>query len=69
MQLRRTPASARQAALQVVAAQTGCAAIVIVLLASGVGMLLDFATGLHPAFSVALPLLSVRWRVQTVRRT
>lgn len=71
MQLRRMPVSARQAALQAVAGETGCAAIVIVLLASGAGMLLDFqVTGLHPVFSVALPLASVPLALYwTVRRT
>lgn len=71
MQLRRTPASARHVALEVVAGETGCAALIIVLLAGGAGMLIDFQiTHLHPAFSVALFLGSVPFALYwALRRT
>lgn len=71
MQLRRTPASARHVALEVVAGETGCAALIVVLLAGGAGMLLDFQiTHLHPAFSVALFLGSVPFALYwALRRT
>ncbi|HML24328.1 MAG TPA: AtpZ/AtpI family protein [Aggregatilinea sp.] len=71
MQLRRTPASTRQVALQTVAGEPGCAALIVVLIAGGVGMLIDFqVTHLHPAFSVALFLGSVPFALYwALRRT
>lgn len=71
MQLRRLPASTQRDALQIVAGETGCAATIFVLLASGAGMLLDFQfTNLHPAFSVGVPLASVPIALYwTLRRT
>ncbi|WP_119068211.1 AtpZ/AtpI family protein [Aggregatilinea lenta] len=71
MQLRRTPVSTSRAALEVVAGETGCAALIFVLLAAGAGMLIDFQiTHLHPAFSVALFLGSVPFALYwALRRT
>jgi F0F1-type ATP synthase assembly protein I len=52
----RAPSSAAQ----IVIGETGCSALVIVLLATGAGLLLDFqVTNLHPVFSVALPLVGI----------
>lgn len=60
MQLRRTAQDSNQVALQTVAGETGCAAIGLIAVATGLGLLLDFQfTNLHPVFSVALLILSV----------
>ncbi len=60
MQLRRTPYDARQSALQAILGGPGLSGLLLVVLATGLGVLLDFqVTGLHPVFSVGLPLLSV----------
>jgi F0F1-type ATP synthase assembly protein I len=59
MQLRRPPQEGR-IAFQAIFSENGCAAPLFVLLATGVGLLLDFqVTHLHPVFSVGLVLLSV----------
>ena len=60
MHLSRTPINARQSALQAILGGPGLSGLLLVVLATGLGMLLDFqVTGLHPVFSVGLPLLSV----------
>ena len=60
MQFRRAPIDARQSALQAILGGPGLSGLILVVLATGLGLLLDFqVTGLHPVFSVALPLLSV----------
>jgi len=56
----RLAPQAPSSAAQMVIGETGCSALVIVLLATGAGLLLDFqVTNLHPVFSVALPLVGV----------
>src|SRR5690554_1256728 len=51
---------ARARAAQTVIGETGCSALVIVLLMTGAGLLLDFQiTNLHPVFSVGLPIIGV----------
>ncbi|MGQ9850250.1 MAG: AtpZ/AtpI family protein [Aggregatilineaceae bacterium] len=60
MLLQRTPRLARQLALAAVLGEPGLSALVLVLLATGLGLLLDFwVTGLHPVFSVGLLLVSI----------
>jgi len=55
--MKRTP---HNAALQTITGETGCSALIIVLLATGIGLLLDFQLlDLHPVFSTALLLLGV----------
>ncbi|MCZ2097635.1 MAG: AtpZ/AtpI family protein [Anaerolineae bacterium] len=71
MQPSLVPPAARSQAAQAVIGEIGCSALVIVLLATGAGLLLDFqVTNLHPVFSVALPLLAVPAALYwAVRRT
>jgi F0F1-type ATP synthase assembly protein I len=71
MPLKRTPTDPHRAALQSVIGEPGVSGLLVVVLAAGVGMLLDFqVTHLHPVFSVALVLLSVPVSLYwTVRRT
>ena len=58
--MRATSKDAHYTALRTVSGQTGCAGVVVILLATGAGLLLDFQlTGLHPLFSVGLVLLSL----------
>lgn len=60
MQPKLASQPARSRAAQTVIGETGCSALVIVLLATGLGLLLDFQiTNLHPVFSVGLPLVGV----------
>lgn len=68
------PQAARSRAAQAVIGETGCSALVIVLLATGVGLLLDFQiTNLHPVFSVGLPLVGVPvalyWAIRRTTRS
>ena len=59
MHPRLAPQAPSRAAQHVIG-ETGCSALVMVLLATGAGLLLDFQiTNLHPVFSVALPLIGV----------
>ena len=56
----RAPRLAGPSAFAAVVGEPGLAALVLVLLATGVGLLLDFmVTGLHPLFSVGLLLASI----------
>lgn len=60
MQHRHPRLDARPTAMQALLGEPGVSGTVLVLLATGVGLLLDFqVTGLHPIFSVGLALLSV----------
>ncbi len=60
MQHRRLRLDARPTAFQALMGEPGMSGIVLVLLAVGLGLLLDFlVTGLHPMFSVGIPLVSV----------
>lgn len=60
MQPRLIPPAARSQAAQIVTGEIGCSAGVLVLLATGAGLLLDFqVTHLHPVFSVTFPLFAV----------
>ena len=59
MQLTRAVAP-RQTAFAAVIGEPGLTAVVLVLLAAGAGLLLDFqVTGLHPVFSIGLLLTSI----------
>jgi F0F1-type ATP synthase assembly protein I len=71
MPLKRTPTDPHRAALQAVIGEPGVSGLLVVVLAAGVGVLLDFqVTHLHPVFSVALVLLSVPVSLYwTIRRT
>lgn len=58
--LARQPLSARQVALQAVIGEPGISGLILVALATGLGLLLDFqVTHLHPVFSIGLVLISV----------
>jgi hypothetical protein len=60
MQRRSLPHDAHRAALQVILGEPGLLGVLVVLLAAGAGMLLDFQViNLHPVFSVGLVLLSI----------
>ena len=60
MPLQRTPRLVRQSALVAVLGEPGLSAVMVMLLATGLGLLLDFwVTGLHPVFSVGLLLASI----------
>lgn len=60
MSLQRSPRLVRQSALAAVLGEPGLSALVLVLLATGLGLLLDFwVTGLHPVFSVGVLLASI----------
>jgi F0F1-type ATP synthase assembly protein I len=60
MQLRRTPYDARQSAFQAIMGGPGFSGLFLVVLATGLGLLLDFqVTGLHPMFSAGLLLIGV----------
>jgi F0F1-type ATP synthase assembly protein I len=65
------PNNQRHIALQTVVGETGCAGFVIVLLAVGGGLLLDFQiTHLHPVFSIGLTVIGVPVALfWTIRRT
>ncbi len=71
MQPRLAPQGVRSRAAQAVIGETGCSTLVIVLVATGAGLLLDFQiTNLHPVFSVGILLLSVPAALYwAVRRT
>ena len=56
----RQSQSARQVALQTVIGEPGISGLVLVALATGLGLLLDFqVTNLHPVFSIGMVLISV----------
>jgi F0F1-type ATP synthase assembly protein I len=58
--LARSPQSARQAALHTVIGEPGISGLILVTLAAGLGLLLDFqVTQLHPVFSIGMVLLGV----------
>lgn len=58
--LQRTSRFTRQSALAAVLGEPGLSALVLIALATGLGLLLDFwVTGLHPLFSVGLSLASI----------
>lgn len=60
MSLHRAPRLAGPSAFAAVVGEPGLSALVLVLLATGVGLVLDFiVTGLHPLFSAGLLLASV----------
>jgi F0F1-type ATP synthase assembly protein I len=71
MPLKRTPTDPHRAALQAVIGEPGISGLLAVVLAAGIGMLLDFqVTHLHPVFSVGLVLVSVPVSLYwTIRRT
>lgn len=73
MQHRHPRLDARPTALHALLGEPGVSAMALVLLALGVGLLLDFqVTGLHPLFSVGFALLSVPaaeyWSIRKVLR-
>ncbi len=60
MSFQRAPRLAGPSAFAAVVGEPGLSALVLVLLAPGAGLLLDFlVTGLHPVFSVGLLLASI----------
>ncbi len=60
LQQHRPSLNARQAALQAVLGEAGIAGIFLVVLATGLGLLLDFQlTHLHPVFSIGMILISI----------
>jgi F0F1-type ATP synthase assembly protein I len=71
MQPRHRRLDARPNAFQVMIGEPGMSGVLLVLLAVGIGLLLDFLVfNLHPIFSIGLTLLSVPVaQVWTIRRT
>lgn len=60
MSLQRAPRLASPSAFAATVGEPGLSALVLVSLAAGAGLLLDFlVTGLHPVFSVGLLLASI----------
>lgn len=60
MQRQRIPPSAHRIALQAVIGEPGMSGVLLVLIATGAGLLLDFQVlNLHPVFSIGLPLVSI----------
>jgi L-asparagine transporter-like permease len=60
MHRHRIPPSAHRIALQAIIGEPGMSGMLLVLLATGTGLLLDFQVfNLHPVFSVGLPLASI----------
>jgi len=71
MPLKQTPTDPHRAAFQAVIGEPGVSGLLVVVLAAGTGMLLDFKVAhLHPVFSIAMVLFSVPVSLYwTVRRT
>lgn len=71
--LQRQPLTARQVAFQSVIGEPGVSGLILVALAIGLGLLLDFqVTHLHPVFSIGMVLISVPaslyWSLRRMQR-
>jgi F0F1-type ATP synthase assembly protein I len=71
MRSRQPSSNAHQIALRTVIGEPGISGVFVVLLATGLGLLLDFqVTHLHPIFSVGLVMVSIPVSLfWTIRRT